>query len=185
MWIINIVFLSCTTYKLLHLSVLIKNQLSIRHRTECFNKKKGNKTTNLVFSLCRGENQLEDSEGAVHVDLAVRSDLGAVPHSGLGAVRPGALWLVLLSCLGTNETWGLFFRHLHVLLQPHDTYCHHHLLLLWHCHQPLFHLQKVNEQQPPSPKYCQAPSKAVNSKWLFLMRQLYYYWFADTQFGMP
>lgn len=98
----------------------------------------------------------------MHVDLALRSDLGSVPHSGLGAVRPGALRPVLLSCLGTNEERGFHFRHRHVFLEPCHAFYHHHLLLLWHRHQPLFNLQKDDEQQQP--QHSQAPPQAVNSK---------------------
>uniref|UniRef100_A0A4W6DCK9 Opsin 8, group member b n=1 Tax=Lates calcarifer TaxID=8187 RepID=A0A4W6DCK9_LATCA len=31
------------------------------------------------------------------------------------------------------------------------TFCHHHLLLLWHRHQAPFHLQKIDEQLQPNP----------------------------------
>ena len=119
--------------------------------------------TNLCFSLCRGENQLEEGKDIVHLDVAVCSDLGSVSHSGLGPVRAGALWPVLFTCLGTDETQGLLFCHLLILLQPGHAQCHHHLLLLWHRYEALFHLQKIRKQQPRA-QYCQTPPEAVNSK---------------------
>lgn len=149
----------------------LTNHLSII--TACLNKR-NNKTYELSFTSRRWENQLEDSEDHVLVDLALRPDLGHVSHSGLGTVRPGALRPVLLSCLGSNEIWRLLVRHCHVLLQPFIALCHHHLLLLWHCHQTLFHLQKGDEQQQPSPQHCQAPSQAVNSKWFLRWESSFY-----------
>lgn len=116
-----------------------------------------------LFFLSRGENWLEESENVVYMDMAVRSDLGPVPHCGLGSVWARALRPLLLTCLGTDETRGLLFRHLHVLLQPGRAFSRHLLLLLWHRLQALFHLQKTRKQQQ-SPQHHQAPPETVNSK---------------------
>lgn len=128
---------------------------------------KKEKATVLFISHCRGENQLEEGEDAVPVVLAVCFDMGSVSHSGLGSIRPRTLWPVLLTCLGPDEIWGILFCYLPVLLQPGHAYCHHPLLLLWHRHQTLFHLQKVDAQQPQNPQHRQAPSEAVTSESLF------------------
>lgn len=84
----------------------------------------------------------------MHLDLALRSGVVSVPCAGLGPLRPGALRPVLLTRLGADETRGLLFRHLRVLLQPRPPLCRHHLLLLRHRFQALHHLQEVNEQLP-------------------------------------
>lgn len=97
---------------------------------------------NLFLFFHRRKNQLEVSEDHVRVDLALQRDLGHVPCSGMGTLWPRAFRHILLSGLGANEEWGILFCHCHVLLQPRLTCSHHHLLLLWHRHQPLLYLQK-------------------------------------------
>ena len=139
--------------------------------TMCGLTKKG---THSSFSLCRGENQLDQGEDAVHVVLAVGPGLVSVPCPGLGSIRPGALRVVLLHCLGRDETRGLLLHHLHVHRQPRHSFPHHRFLLLWHRHQALLHLQEVQRDQP-GPKHCQAALEAVDSKWLFMMSKIYYY----------
>lgn len=88
----------------------------------------------------RGENHLEVSEDHVRVGLALQPDVGHVPHSGLGTLWPRAFRHILLSGLGPNERRGILFRRHHFLPQPRRACGHHHLLLLWHRHQTLFHL---------------------------------------------
>lgn len=113
--------------------------------------------------VCRGESQLEEGEDPVPVVLAVRPHMGPVSYPGLGAVRPGALRAVLLSGLGGDETRRPLFRHFPLFLQPGPAQRGHHLLLLWHRHEALLHLQKVGEQQP-RPQYHQTPPAAVDRK---------------------
>lgn len=83
------------------LPYLLKGTLSFPVCNVCFHTEQEAK--NISLCCCRRESRLEDGENALHLDLALQSDLGPVSHSGLGTVWPGALWHFLLSCMGPNE----------------------------------------------------------------------------------
>lgn len=109
---------------------------------------------------------MEDGENHVRVGLALRPVLGPSPHPGLGPLRTRALWPVLLTGMGADEARGFLLRLDHVLRQPGGTFHCHLWLLLWHCHQPLRHLQEDHEQRQPCAQHHQAAPPAAHRKWL-------------------